>query len=350
MVAVPGLSGGVDEAVRHLFGSPEMTGRWDVRVLTTKGQRPRMAPFVFAAALARLAWWRARGEVDLLHLNVSFKGSTLRKVIVGAAARILRIPYVVQVHSGGYEPFYEGLPGPVQRIVRSLFGHADHVFVLGRPFQDLIEGPIGVPAERVSIVRNAVDLPALTAGPDPDQPPVLLFTGRLWQRKGIYDLLDALGRIDHLPWTAVLVGDGEVDQVTARVAELGLTDRVSVRPWQSREVVEELLATSSVFVHPSSVEALSVSLLEAMAAGLCCLATEVGAHGEVLVDGENSLVVTPGDVAVLSDRLAKAVGDADLRARLGRQARETAERLCSTEVVSAELSRWYERSLGRPAR
>lgn len=355
VVAVPGLSGGVDEAVRHLFGSADMRRHWRITVLTTKGKRPRLAPFVFAGALVRLGLLRARGQVDLLHLNVSFKGSTLRKCIVALVARALRIPYVVQVHSGGYEDFYRGLPPVVARAVRGLFINASHVCVLGLPFRDLIAGPIGVPADRISIVRNAVDLPAAPVGIEPagtgrasdGRPPIILFTGRLWARKGVYDLLEALAAIADLDWEAVLVGDGEVDDVAARVEAIGLADRIDVQPWQDRSAIEELLARSSVFVHPSYVEALSVSLLEAMAAGLCCLATEVGAHGEILDDGENALVVVPGDVTTLADRLAKAVTDEGLRLRLGREAVATIAEHCSTGAVSRDLGAVYERVLTR---
>jgi glycosyltransferase involved in cell wall biosynthesis len=344
VVAVPGLAGGVDEAARHLFDDPVLRRNWSIRVLTTKGRRSWAAPAVFATALATLVVLRVRGRVDLLHLNVSKRGSTLRKCMVGGVARLLGIPYVVQLHSGGFADFLRDLPAWAHRPVRGLFGGARHVFVLGLPFQELVEEALGVPGEKVSILRNGVALPPAPAARI-DRRPVILFTGRMGQGKGTFDLLEALGRIADLDWSAVLVGDGEIERVLARAEALGLADRLTIRGWQSRTVIDELLASSDVFVLPSYVEALSVSLLEAMAAGLCCIGTLVGAHGEVLFPEENGLVVIPGDVEGLAAALARVLTDDDLRARLGARARQTIADSCSTGVVSAELDGWYERVL-----
>lgn len=343
----PGLTGGVDEAVAHLFESGPARERWRVRRLVTKGGRPALAPFVFARALLRLVWWRLQGRVDLVHLNLSWKGSTLRKALIGYLLRWLGLPYVVQVHSGGFEPFFRDLSPSLQQPVRSLFAGAGQVLVLGRRFRPMVADLFDLPTDRISVVPNAVDLPEIDRAEDglgTDQP-MILFTGRLWAPKGIDELIEALTRIEHLPWTATLVGDGEVERVRAEIADRGLAARVSVLGWQSRAAIDDLLASASIFAHPSHLEALSVSLLEAMAAQLCCVATEVGAHGDILVDGENALVVEPGDVDALAERLTKVVTDPSLRSALGRQARSTVAERCSTEAVVERLAACYEQVL-----
>lgn len=348
MVAVPGLAGGVDEAARHLFADSDLRSRWTVHVLTTKGRRGWAAPIVLTVALFRLCALRARGRADLLHLNLSSRGSSLRKLIVGRVARLLRVPYVIQLHGGGFEVFHANLPGWGRRLLGDFFADAEHVFVLGAPFQELVTDVIGVPEERVSILRNAVALPPPREGPRGAASPRVLFTGRLGRNKGTFDLVEALSGIRHLDWTAVLAGDGEVDTVRARVAEAGLADRVTVLGWQPRPAIEELLGSASIFVLPSYLEALSVSLLEAMAAELCCIATAVGAQGEIVRHEDNGLLVAPGDVAGLSSALARAVIDGDLRARLGQRARATVAGSCSTGVVVSELTERYERTLASP--
>lgn len=305
-----------------------------------------MAPLVFGRALLRLVALRLTGRIDVLHLSTSSRGSTLRKVQLGLLARLLRLPYVIQLHSGDYEDFVSGLSSPLRWMVRAYFANAAHVFVLGEVFRPMASTLLRVPPDRLSVVPNTVDLPAELVREAGETPPVILFTGRLGRRKGVFDLVEALARIGHLPWTAVLAGDGDIDAIVGRLARAGLTDRVSVRPWQGRAAIEELLVSSDVFALPSWAEALSISLLEAMASGLCCVATPVGAQAEYLVDGENALVVEPGDAAMLADRLAKAVTDPELRLRLGAEARDLVDRRCSLPAVVEELGRRYERILG----
>lgn len=345
VVAAPGLKGGVDEAVGHLFGGPAVARHWSVRVVITRGERPLLAPVVLAAAVLRLAWWRVTGGVDLVHLNVSSKGSAARKMLLGATADLLAVPYVIQLHGGGFAAFYGRLGPRAQGLVRRFFRRADHVFVLGRPFEELATGPLEVDPGRVSVLRNAVAVDEVEIdvdrGSGPDEP-LILFTGRLGPGKGTPELIEALGRLADLRWRAVLAGDGQVEATAERVRELGLEGRIEVRGWQSRPVVADLLAAASIFVLPSHTEALSVALLEAMAAGVSSVATPVGAHGEVLVDGENGLMVTPGDVDELTDQLRRLITDPDLRARLGARARVTIGETCSTEVVAAELLATYD--------
>ncbi len=347
VVAVPGLNGGVDEAARHLFGDRSITDRLAVTTLVTRGGRPWLAPVVLAGALARLVGWHRRGRVEVLHLNVSSRGSAYRKLALGRVARAVGLPYVIQLHGGGFERFHAELGDRSRRVVERFFADAAHVCVLGEPFRRLVEDQLGVPADRVSVVRNAVAVPVGEPATDRSGPPMILFTGRLGPGKGTPELVEALGRLADLSWTAVLVGDGEVDATRRRVQALGLDDRVEVRGWQSRAAVSELLDAASIFVLPSHLEALSVSLLEAMAAGLCCVATPVGAHPEIVTDGIDGLLIEPGDVAALQQALTVALTDRSLRLRLGRQARSTVETTCSTAVVADQLSAIYDRVLAR---
>lgn len=329
-------------------------------MLVTKGSRGALAPLVFAGALLRLVVLSVGGRVDLVHLNVSSRGSTVRKLLVGAVARLVGRPYVIQLHGGGFERFHRNLPGPARVAVRWFFRGAGQVFVLGEPFRQLVRDEVGVDEASIAVLRNAVTMPAerppLASGPSEgegrgdrdgagDGEPVVLFTGRIGPGKGVPELLDALSRLSATPWRAVIAGDGDVEGTRARVAELGLADRIEVRGWQSRSEVAALLAEASVFVLPSHLEALSVSLLEAMAEELCCVATPVGAHGEIVEHERNGLLVTPGDVDELSDALRRALTDPELRSELGAAARATVAATCSTEVVAEQLSTTYERIL-----
>jgi glycosyltransferase involved in cell wall biosynthesis len=331
----------VDEGAQHLFADPGLRVRVDVGLLRTKGLRRWAVPFRFAAALGRVVIAGAGGRLDLLHLNVSHRGSTLRKVLLAAAARLVGVPYVVQIHTGEYRAFHRSLPGWAAEVVGRFFRRADRVFVLGQAHLALVCDDLGVDPNRVVVLPNAVAVGRATSGLD-DPVPTIVFTGRLGHRKAPEVLIDALATLSDRPWRAVLAGDGAVDTYAQQVRRLGLEDRVAVLGWQPRHAVDDLLANAAVFVLPSRAEALSISLLEAMAAGLCCITTAVGAHGEVIDDGRNGLLVNPGEVEELGKALAAVLDDPDLRRHLGAEARRTVTDRFTTEMVGAVVADQYE--------
>lgn len=123
-----------------------------------------------------------------------------------------------------------------------------------------------------------------------------------------------------------LVGLGPAeDEIRAAATELGLADRTTFLG--SRDDVPEILALFDLFALSSRFEGFPISLVEAMATGLPCVATAVGGIPEVLVDGANGLLVEPGDREGLRASIARIMDDPGLAERVGAEARRTAERL-----------------------
>src|SRR5690606_2485177 len=113
-----------------------------------------------------------------------------------------------------------------------------------------------------------------------------------------------------------LVGEGELrPTVEAQVAELGLAERVQFLGL--RQDVAALLPSADVFLLSSVSEGISVTLLEAMAARLPIVATQVGGNPEVVDHGRNGLLSPRGDDAALARNLLMLLRDADMRTRMG---------------------------------
>ena len=148
--------------------------------------------------------------------------------------------------------------------------------------------------------------------------PVIGTVGNFTAKKDHRTLLEAFAHVagEHGTAVLVLVGTGPQEAAVRRMsAVLGLEHRV--RLLGSRPDVPALLPGFDVFALSSRYEGLPIALLEAMAAGVACVATSVGGVPEVVEHGRSGLLVSPGDPAALGTALAKVLEDGELRASLG---------------------------------
>lgn len=166
---------------------------------------------------------------------------------------------------------------------------------------------------------------------------VVAMVGRMVEHKGHDLLLQALAKLGSAGagMDICLVGDDGGTWATAlrqQADALGLSSRVHLLAY--RKDVEPVLRAVDVLVQPSRSEALSLSLLEAMAAGLPVIAARVGGMPEVIADGDNGLLFASEQVDGLAGQLAK-LRDPLLRQRLGRRARLTQQqRFCVNAMVA----------------
>ncbi|WP_395293270.1 glycosyltransferase [Kitasatospora hibisci] len=222
----------------------------------------------------------------------------------------------------------------------------------------------GIPAARrrpgswVTVVHHGPDLSGAPEGPAaraeartelglPQDAFVVGTVGNLTPKKDQATLLAAHAELRrHHPGTRlVLIGSGPLEgQLRDRAAELGLADSVLFAG--SRSDVPALLAGLDVFTLSSRQEGLPVALMEAMTTGLPSVVTRVGGMPEVLDDGEQGLLVPPGDPAALAAALGRLAADPPLRSLLGAAARERAGRF---DVAGAQraVEAVYEQVLRR---
>jgi glycosyltransferase involved in cell wall biosynthesis len=138
----------------------------------------------------------------------------------------------------------------------------------------------------------------------------LAFAGRLSAQKSL-EL--ALAAVDAVDGVSLLIA-GEGDEQARLESRAG--PRVRFLGPQPRERVLELFRAADASILSSSWENFPHTVVEALAAGTPVIATDVGGVGEVVVDGENGLLVAPGDTAALTDAVRRYFADDELRARL----------------------------------
>lgn len=157
----------------------------------------------------------------------------------------------------------------------------------------------------------------------PNEALVIASVGRLHPVKGLAKLLVAMKSV-HARFPEVylwLVGDGELrSTLEAQARQLGLDDVVVFTG--TRLDVPEILTAVDIFTLASHVEGMPNAILEAMAAGLPVVATQVGGVPEIVVEGQTGLLVPPADDKVLAQALLTLIEDASLRRRLGLAGRQ----------------------------
>lgn len=315
--------GGIDRIMAALGDEFDRQGTTNVHVefAASRGKgHIALSPFYLAAFMARMTALRLTGKVDVVHINLSSRGSTYRKMQIAWLARLLGIPYVLHLHGGSYDEFWEA-DGFMSRRIRSLFTGAARILVLGRAWRDFVALRAPEAADRIVVLPNATAHPALPRRGGGDTAHIL-FLGRIGDRKGTPQLGEALRNMRDLPgWRATIAGDGNVEGARATAAEYGLTDRVTIPGWVGADGVAELIDSADILVLPSFAENLPLSVIEGMAAGLAVVTTPVGAVRDIISDGETGLLVEPGDVQGLTAALTRVVKDPDLREKLGAKAR-----------------------------
>jgi glycosyltransferase involved in cell wall biosynthesis len=189
------------------------------------------------------------------------------------------------------------------------------------------------------VIHNGVDLAGATVPATRDAPCRLVTVGRLQAPKDALTLVRALAELPRSAFEAVIVGDGpDRPALEGEVRRLDLAS--VVRLAGERNDVVQLLAASDVFVLSSRSEGLPLSILEAMAAGLPVVATNVGGVPELVLEGETGFLVPSGDAQSLAGALQRLLDDSALRGRLGTAGRIRVEErfdLVSTRQAHLDL-------------
>jgi glycosyltransferase involved in cell wall biosynthesis len=237
----------------------------------------------------------------------------------GAVAATLGKPFLVQVWGTDVE-----LARRAPWLVRWILRRARLVLAASTFLADAARS---LGARCVRVVPSGVAYPESVGAPE--EPPHILYVGRLSAEKGVLELVAAARG---LPLR--LVGDGPLrDQVPGAV---GFIPPGELGPWYER---------AAVVAAPSRREGYGVVVREAMAWGRPVVATAVGGLVDAVEDGVTGLLVAPGDVAALRSALERLLSDTALRAKLGTAARDMTRRELSFDASADALIAVYQEAV-----
>lgn len=245
-------------------------------------------------------------------------------------------------------------PIPKNAASRWLYnGAVAHVVTTGEALRQTLIADNGVPAGRVTSVPTGIDTVRFSPadqiaarrklGLDESRHYLgIVATLRSW--KGHLYLLEAFASLALPDWTLLIVGEGPMrEPIAAKIAELGLADRVRLVGQQDRP--EDWLRALDIFCLPSYAnEGVPQAILQAMLTALPIVTTPVGAILEAVSDGETALVVPPRDAPALAAAARRLIAEPQLGAALGLAAREKALGRFSREAMLDRMENVFQQA------
>ena len=255
---------------------------------------------------------------EILHVHMSYKGSFTRATLLHSLCRKYGVKDIIHLHGSEFEKWYYESPEKLRKKIRTLLAECGAVIVLGESWRQVVTQI--EPSANVVVISNGVKIPETCVRWNPEVCRIL-YLGVLIPRKGLSDLLAAVSMLKESGKLGkrrfIIAGSGaEEDQLRARTRELGLTEEVSFAGWVDGKKKEKLIRGSQVLISPSYNDS------------------------SVVRDGENGVLIRPGQVRELADGIL-AVSQEENFEKMSRLSRRIAEENFSVDLFYDKLNRLY---------
>ena len=316
--------------------------------------------------VSRLRAWLRANRPDLVHSHL-----WAANVISRIAGRMTGVPVVSSVHNPDHEPQAWSDGADVSLITRhavkaldrwtAKFGSSRMVAV-----SDYVRKGAGrdlhFPLQSIDLVYNPFDVDLMKAPVKdrsellrelglPVESQILLNVARVSPQKGLLYAVRALPAIlkqypqAHLLSVGATTDPRWTTELKREAGSLGVADHFHMLGAQANVV--DFLRACDIFVFPSLYEGLGIALIEAMAAGCVCVATNTGPIPEVVQDGKDGVLVPSADAEALARAICDLLGDPSRRSQLGTAAKQTAFSKFQPKEQAERLTRVYESVIHR---
>lgn len=267
---------------------------------------------------------KARG---ITHLHAHF--ATSATAVARVAARLTHIPYSFTAHAK--DIFHESVDA---QDLRRKLQDASTIVTVSDYNLGFLQEAYGEAAAQVARIYNGLDLTAFPYETPADRPPRILAVGRLVEKKGFGDLIDACAILagQGVVFDCKIIGSGDQEaDLRGRIEQHRLSDQVTLMGPRPQSEIVTLLRDASVFAAPCVIgqdgnrDGLPTVLLESMALGTPCISTDVTGIPEILLDEETGLMTPQNNPAALAEAIKRLLDSSALRVRLAQNARRLIE-------------------------
>ncbi len=296
----------------------------------------------------KLVLWFRKNQPSVVHTHL-FTADTWGRL----AAFISRVPCIINtVHSTN------AWKGPIHRIVDQMLSLvSSKVVACSDEVANVLKTSFKISNNRIRVISNGIDfrrfeslklttineIDSLSSGVIK-----IVVVGRLHPAKGHFDLINAIFKLKNAntSFHVFLVGEGELHaEIVKQCNEKDITNYITLLG--QRSDIPSILAKTDLFVMPSHWEGLPMALLEAMAMSMPVIATRVGGIPNVIKDGVNGLLIDKCDEIALEEKILLLLSDAELRMKLGNEAKKTVIEKYSAKNVASEYELLYQSIIGK---
>ena len=293
----------------HLKGLPKEENVNGIRVLRIPSLRREafradlkaMGGYVLSGLWAGIRLIK-RWQPDLIHVHFAVPAGALG----WALSKLTGIPYVMTVHlgdvPGGVPEKTGGWFKWILPFTRPIWRDAKQIIAVSEFTRELA---LKQYQREITVIPNGVDVNRLRpADTRVQEPPRIVFAGRLMEQKNPIQIVHTLSELNDLPWQCVLIGNGPLmpDEKKA-IDEYGLQERFILTGWVTPEEVLDWFDKSDILFMPSLSEGLPVAGVQALAKGLAMVVSDIGGFVDIVDGGENGYLVNTFDQVFYEKRL-----------------------------------------------
>lgn len=325
--------GGMATVIRQWVDGPlASTVDFQVHAANARNHRRRSLLPSIIHHLRRLGtlWRTLRPRTfDVVHIHTCSGFTFYRNLADAALSGLFGAAVILHIHGGRFEEFCDRATPPGRWIIRKGLTRAHRVVVLSDAWRQRLS-PFA-PQARFLVVPNAVpvhDPPRTASAHHPDSTCRFVFLGPMTRAKGVDLLLQASAEMVrrglrfHLTLAGPIQPGPQALDLSAEIESQALQGHVDYVGTVTGSAKSALLARSHCLVLPSLAEGMPISILEAGAAGLAVIATDVGAVRELLGHDSPPYVVPPGDITALIDSMTRLAIQPNLAFLAGAQLRQ----------------------------
>lgn len=280
---------------------------------------------------------------EIVHVNVASDASYIRKSFFIRTAKAFHKKIVIHQHGGDFEGYYGQLSDRGKERVRKVLAMGDAFLVLAPSWKEFFGRLLD--KNKITVFPDSIQIPKREEKKYGQHK--LLFLGRICKAKGIGELLSVMPLLrEKYPDIKLYLG-GIFEEKELEDKVKALSGCVEWLGWISGEEKKKYLKECDIFVLPSYFEGQSVSILEAMAYSCAVVASNTGGIPQMIINGKTGILTEPESEKSLMEGLEKALADTALCKRLGRNARDKAEKEFSIDSNMEELLKIYGSILKR---
>jgi glycosyltransferase involved in cell wall biosynthesis len=286
-----------------------------------------------------------RRKHDIIHFHTAADASFYRKSILLRVSSRLKLKTIVHMHGADFDSFYLKRSPLLKKYIANSLTKSTLIVVLSDYWKNFFNKEFN--GLRLDVLKNGVDVksyePYIRKLTKIDN---YLFVGRLGERKGTYDLIEAIdiivNTLGHTDLVFNLAGDGEIEKVEKLIASKNLNGNVKLLGWLNDEQKRQQLQVADVVLLPSYDENLPMALIEAMACGKVIISTYAGGIPDLIVPDVNGYLFEAGDINKLVEYILFVNKHPELMIKISENNIKAINERFNLDTLSLKLNSIYD--------